>query len=85
MGCKFSSGADRANFPHFQFYVSLGVGVGGVKDFPDHSLTGPSRTAKPWNNTSPKAEYLFYQNRNTWYRTWTEPELTVDYVRVYAL
>ncbi|XP_050090855.1 beta-1,3-glucan-binding protein 2 [Anopheles aquasalis] len=68
-----------------EFYLSLGVGVGGVKDFPDESVTGPSRVAKPWRNTSPKAEYLFYQNRNTWYRTWTEPELTVDYVRVYAL
>ncbi|XP_049297504.1 gram-negative bacteria-binding protein 1-like [Anopheles funestus] len=68
-----------------EFYVSLGVGVGGVKDFPDLSQTGPSKSAKPWNNTSPKAEYFFYQNRNTWYRTWTEPELTIDYVRVYAL
>ncbi|ETN65516.1 Gram negative binding protein subgroup A [Anopheles darlingi] len=62
-----------------EFFLSLGVGVGGVKDFPDPSVTGPSRVAKPWRNTSPKAEYLFYQNRNTWYRTWTEPELTVDY------
>ncbi|XP_053674668.1 beta-1,3-glucan-binding protein [Anopheles nili] len=68
-----------------EFYISLGVGVGGVKDFPDLIQTGQGRTPKPWNNTSPKAEYFFYQNRNTWYRTWTEPELTVDYVRVYAL
>uniref|UniRef100_A0A9I3GIT3 GH16 domain-containing protein n=1 Tax=Anopheles farauti TaxID=69004 RepID=A0A9I3GIT3_9DIPT len=68
-----------------EFYISLGVGVGGVKDFPDFSVTGPTQTPKPWNNTSPKAEYFFYQNRNTWYRTWTEPEMTVDYVRVYAL
>uniref|UniRef100_A0AAG5DBC2 GH16 domain-containing protein n=1 Tax=Anopheles atroparvus TaxID=41427 RepID=A0AAG5DBC2_ANOAO len=68
-----------------EFYVALGVGVGGVKDFPDRCLTGPSKIAKPWNNTSPKAEYFFYQTRNSWYRTWTEPELTVDYVRVYAL
>uniref|UniRef100_A0A9I3CJN8 GH16 domain-containing protein n=1 Tax=Anopheles culicifacies TaxID=139723 RepID=A0A9I3CJN8_9DIPT len=68
-----------------EFYISLGVGVGGIKDFPDHSQTGPAKSAKPWNNTSPKAEYFFYQNRNTWYRTWTEPELTIDYVRVYAL
>ncbi|XP_041772752.1 gram-negative bacteria-binding protein 1 [Anopheles merus] len=80
----WSADAPLAPFDR-EFYVSLGVGVGGVKDFPDHSLTGPSRTAKPWNNTSPKAEYFFYQNRNTWFRTWTEPELTVDYVRVYAL
>ncbi|XP_052872110.1 beta-1,3-glucan-binding protein 1-like [Anopheles cruzii] len=68
-----------------EFYLSLGVGVGGIKDFPDQSLTGPSKQPKPWNNTSPKAEYFFYQNRNTWFRTWTAPELTVDYVRVYAL
>uniref|UniRef100_A0A182YJJ4 Uncharacterized protein n=1 Tax=Anopheles stephensi TaxID=30069 RepID=A0A182YJJ4_ANOST len=68
-----------------EFYISVGVGVGGVKDFPDQSQTGPSKSPKPWNNTSPKAEFFFYQNRNTWYRTWTEPELTIDYVRVYAL
>uniref|UniRef100_A0A1Q3FNF1 Putative gram negative binding protein subgroup a n=1 Tax=Culex tarsalis TaxID=7177 RepID=A0A1Q3FNF1_CULTA len=68
-----------------EFYISLGVGVGGVTDFPDGSRTGPLKQPKPWNNTSPKAEYNFYQNRNVWYRTWTEPELIVDYVRVYAL
>lgn len=68
-----------------EFYISLGVGVGGVTDFPDSSMTGPLRQPKPWNNTSPKAEYFFYQNRNVWFRTWTDPELKVDYVRVYAL
>ncbi|KAL9700390.1 hypothetical protein quinque_003831 [Culex quinquefasciatus] len=68
-----------------EFYISLGVGVGGVTDFPDGSRTGSLKQPKPWNNTSPKAEYNFYQSRNVWYRTWTEPELKVDYVRVYAL
>ncbi|XP_055601810.1 gram-negative bacteria-binding protein 1 isoform X2 [Uranotaenia lowii] len=68
-----------------EFYISLGVGVGGVTDFPDLCRNGPTRAEKPWNNTSPKAEYHFYQNRNAWYRTWTDPELAVDYVRVYAL
>lgn len=70
---------------HLQFYLSLGVGVGGVTDFPDSTVTGPLKQPKPWNNTSPKAEYFFYQNRNVWFRTWTDPELKVDYVRVYAL
>lgn len=68
-----------------EFYLSLGVGVGGVRDFPDFSVNGPLKQPKPWNNTSPKAEYFFYQNRNVWFRTWTNPELKVDYVRVYAL
>ncbi|XP_055629565.1 beta-1,3-glucan-binding protein [Toxorhynchites rutilus septentrionalis] len=68
-----------------EFYISLGVGVGGVTDFPDFCRTGTLGAQKPWNNTSPKAEYHFYQNRNTWFRTWTNPELIVDYVRVYAL
>ncbi|XP_062550097.1 gram-negative bacteria-binding protein 1 [Armigeres subalbatus] len=78
--------ADNVMSPFDQeFYLSLGVGVGGIADFPDCSLTGSLKQPKPWNNTSPKAEYFFYQNRNVWYRTWTEPELKVDYVRVYAL
>ncbi|VVC95824.1 beta-1,3-glucan-binding protein-like [Leptidea sinapis] len=60
------------------FYVSLGVRVGGVHDFPD----SPD---KPWKNRSSKAMFNFWSSRDSWHPTWFSPDLNVDYVRVYAL
>lgn len=63
----------------------MGVGVGGLADFPDLCLNGPARAVKPWNNTSPKAELNFNAKKSKWYPTWTDPALKIDYVRIYAL
>lgn len=70
-----------------EFYVTLGVGVGGIADFPDGCKTGRGRTPKPWENTSPKAELKFFQARNDWRSTWTPNDagLIVDYVKVWSI
>ncbi|XP_034831387.1 LOW QUALITY PROTEIN: beta-1,3-glucan-binding protein-like [Maniola hyperantus] len=60
------------------FYISLGVRAGGINDFADNP-------DKPWTNGASKALYRFYQAQDSWYRTWTSPELLVDSVEVYAL
>ncbi|CAG9782085.1 unnamed protein product [Diatraea saccharalis] len=60
------------------FYVSLGLRVGGVHDFPD-------TPDKPWKNRSSKAMLMFWNARATWQPTWYDANLQVDYVRIYAL
>ncbi|XP_045450596.1 beta-1,3-glucan-binding protein 2-like [Melitaea cinxia] len=60
------------------FYISLGVRVGGINDFAD-------TPEKPWLNRSPKAMFKFWKDSYFWKKTWTSPELIVDYVRVYSL
>lgn len=70
-----------------EFFISLGVGVGGMADFPDSCLSGILRTVKPWNNTSPNAELNFWRSRETWLPTWIGDSsvLQVDHVKVWAL
>ncbi|CAG4946609.1 unnamed protein product [Parnassius apollo] len=62
------------------FYVSLGLDVGGIYEFPD----SPD---KPWKNTSNKAMLEFWNARDKWYPSWRKDDsaLVVDYVRIYAL
>ncbi|XP_045536217.1 beta-1,3-glucan-binding protein-like [Papilio machaon] len=62
------------------FYVSLGLSVGGIHEFPD----APN---KPWANGSPKAMLKFWNCRDQWLHTWNSDfnTLRVDYVRVFAL
>lgn len=72
-----------------QFYLSVGVGSGGIADFPDGSRTGrvSQRTDKPWRNDDPKAELNFWNDRDNWERTWTADgtRMEIDYIRVYAI
>ena len=38
-----------------QFYLSIGLGVGGLNRFPDNVTNGQNAEfPKPWKNTSPK-------------------------------
>ncbi|XP_060802616.1 uncharacterized protein LOC106133430 [Amyelois transitella] len=60
------------------FFISLGLRVGGVHDFAD----SPD---KPWKNRSNKAVLNFWNSRDSWFPTWFDANLQVDYVRVYAL
>ncbi|XP_061728215.1 beta-1,3-glucan-binding protein 1-like [Cydia pomonella] len=62
------------------FYISLGLNVGGIREFPDSDN-------KPWKNLSNKAMLNFWNSRDQWYSTWYDDTsaLQVDYVRVYAL
>ncbi|XP_058836074.1 beta-1,3-glucan-binding protein-like [Topomyia yanbarensis] len=62
-----------------EFYISLGVGVGGHYDF--HLFQ-----EKPWKDLSVKAMHSFWSARGNWYPTWnTNSTLQVDYIRVYAI
>lgn len=51
-----------------QFYISLGVGVGGINDFPDDSQSNGS--IKPWKNKSRKNIRDFFNSLNVWSSTW---------------
>lgn len=72
-----------------KFYLSVGVGSGGIADFPDDSTTGKidRRTNKPWRNDDPKAELNFWNDRINWESTWTTDNIRmeIDYIRVYAI
>ncbi|KOB76198.1 Beta-1,3-glucan recognition protein 3, partial [Operophtera brumata] len=60
------------------FYLSLGLRVGGIHDFQDEN-------DKPWRNKGNKATVSFYNAKDSWFPTWYDSNLKVDYVRVYAL
>ncbi|KAI8426001.1 hypothetical protein MSG28_004977 [Choristoneura fumiferana] len=62
----------------FQFYISLGLRVGGVHDFADSS-------DKPWKNRGSKAVLKFWQAKDTWLPSWHDANLKIDSVKVYAL
>ncbi|CAB3247824.1 unnamed protein product [Arctia plantaginis] len=61
------------------FYLSLGLRVGGVNDFPD-DLPG-----KPWKNRGRKAILDFWNKKSTWLPSWYNTNLKVDYIKVFAL
>ncbi|XP_065225846.1 uncharacterized protein LOC135849379 [Planococcus citri] len=67
-----------------EFYISLGLSVGGLSNFPDTCTSNPK---KPWANTSPKAMLNFWQGRNQWKNTWKDEDsaLKVESVNVGAL
>lgn len=52
-----------------EFYLHLGVSVGGMTDFPDACITG-NNTAKPWSNLGAKAVLNFWEARKIWNATW---------------
>lgn len=70
-----------------EFFLTLGVSVGGHSDFPDGLYNGFARLEKPWKNEHPKAELHFWNDRENWLKTWNGDNtgLHVDYIRVYAL
>ncbi|XP_026734112.1 beta-1,3-glucan-binding protein-like [Trichoplusia ni] len=61
------------------FYLSLGLRVGGVHDFAD------GLPDKPWTNRGSKAVLDFWKRKDSWFPTWYNNNLRVDYVRVFAL
>lgn len=77
------SGTKMAPFDH-EFYITLGYGVGGHKDFPDdNNLWSKS---KPWTNLDPRAMTKFWRSvkRDS---TWNSDscDFKIDHVRVYAI
>ncbi|KAI5637471.1 carbohydrate binding domain (family 32) domain-containing protein [Phthorimaea operculella] len=66
------------------FYITLGVAAGGITEFPD-DLYGQNFKQKPWRNAARKALLHFWEDQDSWYPTWRNAELLVDYVKVVAL
>ncbi|CAF4926072.1 unnamed protein product [Pieris macdunnoughi] len=64
------------------FYLSLGVAVGGTFEFPDNVVAS---YGKPWKNSDSRAARDFWNARLDWLPTWTQPVLSVDYVKIVAI
>ncbi|GLV44858.1 Gram-negative bacteria binding protein 3 [Carabus blaptoides fortunei] len=73
-----------APFDH-EFSLILGIGVGGVSDFPDNSRS--RGILKPWKNFGSKQNLLFSKKSSQWEPTWEgdNSALKIEYVRVWAL
>uniref|UniRef100_A0A182P5V2 Uncharacterized protein n=1 Tax=Anopheles epiroticus TaxID=199890 RepID=A0A182P5V2_9DIPT len=72
------SGTRMAPFDR-DFYLGLGVGVGGHYDF--HQFK-----EKPWKDLGVKAMYTFWKAKNSWYPTWSvNSTMLVDYIRVFGV
>lgn len=82
---KWQHGGSMAPFDQ-NFYISLGVGVGGMAGFSDGAKNGLGQLEKPWENTDNQAERKFYSDLNSWHSTWTDESiLQVDHIKVTAL
>lgn len=81
----YFSVSDKCCLKSFQFKLVLGVGVGGVNDFPNYYKSGANE--KPWVNYKRTQVRDFYNSRSTWYPTWSDEgrQLQVDYVKVTAI
>ncbi|XP_034240904.1 beta-1,3-glucan-binding protein-like [Thrips palmi] len=81
----WAGGEKNAPFDQ-EFYMSIGLGVGGLNRFPDNVTNGQNAEfPKPWKNTSPKAMLNFWKAKDQWYPTWQLPLLQVSYAKVWAL
>ncbi|KAK3919143.1 Beta-1,3-glucan-binding protein [Frankliniella fusca] len=79
------AGSSMAPFDQ-EFFISLGVGVGGVNRFADGVTNGEwNEHPKPWKNSSPKALLDFYKASDQWIPTWTHPALEIAHIKVMAL
>ncbi|XP_076239259.1 beta-1,3-glucan-binding protein [Calliopsis andreniformis] len=70
-----------------EFYITIGVGVGGIRVFPDETTN--SGSPKPWRNVGAKAMLQFWNQRNQWLPIWRQENgahtaLEVDYIRVWS-
>ncbi|KAK3924382.1 Beta-1,3-glucan-binding protein [Frankliniella fusca] len=80
----WSNGGKMAPFDR-EFYISLGLAVGGIHTFPE-GVEGPNQYKKPWKNTAAKAMLSFWNSQADWYQSWsTDSALLVDFVQVTAL
>ncbi|KAK7575921.1 hypothetical protein V9T40_012207 [Parthenolecanium corni] len=68
-----------------EFYLTLGVSVGGINDFQDNCVSNGVK--KPWSNTNPKAMINFWQKRSQWGATWKDEDtaLQIDHIRLNAI
>ncbi|CAN8100528.1 unnamed protein product [Discula destructiva] len=71
------AGAVNAPFDH-PFYLILNVAVGATNAWFEDSVAG-----KPWSDDSGIAPKEFWDARDQWYPTWTQPAMQVKYVKMY--
>ena len=68
-----------------EFYLTIGIGVGGFNDFPDdYNIYNGQK--KPWVNRSVKALKNFWitmESKKSW--PGERSQLHIDYVKVYAV
>lgn len=79
----WSQGTTLAPFDK-EFYIALGISVGGMREFPDDCTSNGRK--KPWNNFEVKGMLKFWQDRAHWERTWNEDSrLQIENIVVTAL
>ncbi|XP_066991402.2 beta-1,3-glucan-binding protein [Anabrus simplex] len=68
-----------------EFFVSVGVGAGGIREFPDGATSHGHQ--KPWKNLNAKAMLLFWKDKDSWLPSWSEEGLSlqVEHIKVWAL
>nr|XP_050850718.1 beta-1,3-glucan-binding protein 1-like [Vespula vulgaris] len=71
-----------------EFYISIGIGVGGLRVFPDKTIS--SGYKKPWKNVGAKPMLQFWHSRSQWLPSWRRDNskkraLEIDYVKVWSL
>lgn len=71
-----------------EFYISIGLGVGGVRVFPDNMIS--SGYEKPWKNVAAKAMLHFWHSKNQWLSSWRKENgrktaLEIDYIKVWSV
>lgn len=74
-----------------EFFITIGVGVGGVRVFPD-GIQNRYGMRKPWRNVEAKAMLNFWNSRDQWLPSWkedgkesTKTAFVIDYVKVWTL
>ncbi|KAF7403987.1 hypothetical protein HZH68_006781 [Vespula germanica] len=70
-----------------EFYISIGIGVGGLRVFPDKTIS--SGYKKPWKNVGAKPMLQFWHSRSQWLPSWRRDNskkraLEIDYVKVWS-
>lgn len=78
------TGSKMAPFDQ-EFYIRLGYGIGGHKDFPDDTTLWLKE--KPWRNGHPKAMKHFWDKQRRSWNQWLDSSaaLEIDYVKVFAV
>ncbi|XP_044766423.1 beta-1,3-glucan-binding protein 1-like [Coccinella septempunctata] len=78
--------ADVASIFDEPMHVVLGVGVGGLTDFPDYYVSTNNKR-KPWKDSDRLIYKNFFKARDDWLPTWTSEGscLKVEYVKIFAL
>ncbi|XP_054003836.1 beta-1,3-glucan-binding protein-like [Hylaeus anthracinus] len=70
-----------------EFYITIGLGIGGIRVFPDGTIS--SGNPKPWRNVEAKAMLKFWRAKNYWLPTWKRESgkmtsFEIDYIRVWS-